>query len=79
SGLSLIVANDLYLRAVPQAGGKHLLRISRAFILAALAVSALFSLGSLGGTILSLGFLSMGLRAAVLLVPLLTALFCPAG
>ncbi len=76
-GFSRIVVNDIYLRFTPRTGGKGLLRASRAVILAALLGSALLSLGNLGSTILSFGFLSMGLRAAVLLVPLIAALFLP--
>lgn len=77
-GFGRIVSNDLYSRyAGPRADGKRRLLATRATILAALAVSALFTLGSLGRTILSFGFLSMGLRAAVLLVPMAAALFLP--
>ncbi len=38
---------------------------------------AVFTMGNLKSVILTFGFLSMGLRAVVLLVPMLTALFFP--
>lgn len=77
-GFGRILTNDLYRRYMnPRADGKRLLRATRIVILAALAASALFTLGNVGKTILTFGFLSMGLRAAVLLVPLLTALYLP--
>ncbi len=77
-GFGRIVANDLYKPCLdPRADGKRQLLATRLTILAALAGSALVTLGSLGRTILSFGFLSMGLRAAVLLVPMAAALFLP--
>ena len=76
-GFGRIVVNDIYLRIRPGADGKRTLRVSRTVILAALAGSALLTLGVPGSTILSFGFLSMELRAAVLLIPMLAALFLP--
>lgn len=77
-GFGRIVTNDIYKRYInPAASGKQQLRVSRIVILASLVVSALFTMGNLGSVILTFGFLSMGLRAAVLLVPMLTALFLP--
>lgn len=77
-GFARIVVNDLYLRYVrPTADGKRQLLVSRLVIAGVLAASALGAEGSAGSLILRFGFLSMGLRAAVLLVPMLSALFLP--
>lgn len=77
-GFGRIVSNDIYKRYIrPTASGERQLLVSRLVILGSLAVSALCALGGLGGVILTFGFLSMGLRAAVLLVPMLCALFLP--
>ncbi len=77
-GFGRIVTNDIYRRYVrPKADGKQQLRVSRIVILASLLVSAAFTMGNLGSVILTFGFLSMGLRAVVLLVPMLAALYLP--
>ena len=77
-GFGRIVVNDIYKRYLdPRADGARQLLAARLTILAVLALSAFLTLGSLGDTILSFGFLSMGLRAAVLLIPMTTALFLP--
>ncbi len=77
-GFGRIITNDIYKRYInPRASGKQQLLVTRIVILAALVVSALFTLSNLGSAILTFGFLSMGLRAVVLLVPMLTALFLP--
>lgn len=75
-GFGTIVTNDLYLRFVnPGAESRRVLRVSRGSILASLVVSALFVVGHLESTILSWGILSMGLRAVVLLAPMLFTFF----
>lgn len=76
-GFGRILVNDIYLRARPESDGMRTLRVSRAVILTALGGSALLTRVGPGTSILSFGFLSMGLRAAVLLIPLLAALFLP--
>ena len=77
-GFGTIVCNDLYGRYLnPKADGRKMLLISRLMIAAVLAFAALFTLGNLGSAILTFGFLSMGLRAAVLLAPMTAALFLP--
>lgn len=77
-GFSKIVTNDIYKRYIrPNADGKEQLLVTRVVILTILILAALFTTGNLGSAILTWGFLSMGLRAVVLLVPMLTALFLP--
>jgi SSS family solute:Na+ symporter len=77
-GFGKIVTNDIYKRYInPNANGKQQLWVTRIVILASLVVSAIFTMGNLSSVILTFGFLSMGLRAVVLLVPMLTALFLP--
>lgn len=77
-GFGKIVTNDLYKRYInPNASGKQQLLVTRIVILTSLVVSALCTMGNLSSVILTFGFLSMGLRAAVLLIPMLTALYLP--
>lgn len=75
-GFGTIVTNDLYLKFInPKADSSRLLWVNRMTILASLIVSALFVLWNRGSAILRWGFLSMGLRAVVLLVPMLFTFF----
>lgn len=77
-GLGKIVTNDIYTRYIrPNADGREQLVVTRTVILLSLIFSALFTTGNLGSAILTWGFLSMGLRAVVLLVPMLCALYLP--
>ena len=76
-GLSTVVTNNLYKRFCPEADSRRCLRFSRGVILSTLALAAVFTFGNLRSAILAWGFLSMGLRAAVLLAPLWAALFFP--
>ena len=75
-GFGTIVTNDLYLKFInPKADSRRLFWVNRMTILASLIVSALFVLWNRGSAILRWGFLSMGLRAVVLLVPMLFTFF----
>lgn len=77
-GFGAIISNDIYKRFIDrQADKRRMLWVSRVIIMASLVFSAVFTLGSLGSAILTWGFLSMGLRAVVLLAPMTTALFLP--
>lgn len=76
-GLSTVVTNNLYKRFHPDADSRRCLRFSRGVILVTLALAAAFTFGNLRSAILTWGFLSMGLRAAVLLAPMCAALFFP--
>lgn len=76
-GFGTIMTNDLYLKFINKnADDKTALKINRLFIIGVLVISAAFTTGSLlSSAILKWGFLSMGLRAAVLIIPMTTALF----
>ena len=77
-GFGKIVTNDIYKRYIrPNADGREQLIVTRAVILLSLVVAAVFTTGNLGSAILTWGFMSMGLRAVVLLVPMLMALYLP--
>ncbi len=77
-GFGAIISNDIYKRFIDkQADERRMLLVSRVIIMASLVFSAVFTLGSLGSAILTWGFLSMGLRAVVLLAPMTSALFLP--
>lgn len=77
-GFGTIISNDIYKQFInKEADGKHMLLVSRLIILASLVFSALFTLGNAESAILSWGAMGLGLRAAVLLAPMTTALFWP--
>ena len=77
-GLSATISNDLIKRYIPKnTDSKYMLYVSRGTILLALSVSVLITQSSLKSTILTWGFMSMGLRAVVLLFPILCALLFP--
>lgn len=77
-GFAAIFTNDIYKRFINrQAGGRRQLAVSRAAIMAALVLSLLFTNGNLKSAILTWGFLSMGLRAVVLFLPMCAALYFP--
>lgn len=61
--------------ALAAAGDRKVLRFSRIAIAAVLAAAALFSTGNMKSLILQWSFLSMGLRGAAILAPLIGALF----
>lgn len=75
-GFGTIVTNDIYKRFFNKnADGRSSIRVSRITIIASLIVSAIFANGNLKSAILTWGFMSMGLRAVVLFIPMCTALF----
>lgn len=76
-GLSTVVTNNIYKRFVKETDSRRTLRFSRCVIVATLLIAAVFTSGNLKSAILTWGFLSMGLRAVVLLCPLCAALFFP--
>lgn len=75
-GISTIVSNDIVKKFthrldVPSSN----LAFSRAMIIIVLGLACLFCMGPIGDTILNFAFMSMGLRGAVILVPLCCALW----
>lgn len=77
-GLSSMFCSNIYKPYVnPTASDKRNLMISRLVIVVILVAAALFSSGNMGSLILGWSFLSMGLRGAVAVGPLYTALFLP--
>jgi SSS family solute:Na+ symporter len=77
-GFGTIMTNDIYRRYIDKnASGKKLLTVSRIVILLSLIMGAVLTAGNLGSAVLTWGFLSMGLRATVLVMPMLSALFLP--
>ncbi len=77
-GVSTIVTNDIvkHLTRRFDSPQKSLL-ITRLCLVAVLASVCALSTGRLGDVILTFAFMSMGLRSAVVMVPLLCALFLP--
>lgn len=77
-GISTVIVNDV-VRPItarfntPSAA----LRFTRLCIFTVLAISTLFSMGSLSELILTFSFMSMGLRVAVIFVPFLCATLLP--
>jgi SSS family solute:Na+ symporter len=77
-GLSSMLASDIYKVYIGrQADSVKLLKVNRAVITAVLACALLFTLANDKTAILSLSFLSMGLRGSVGFLPLCAALFLP--
>jgi len=77
-GLSATLSKDLIKRFLPEdTSDKKMLFISRAIILIALILAVIVTQTSLKSTILTWGFMSMGLRAVVLMLPMLFSLFLP--
>ena len=75
-GFGAIITNDIYKKYINKnADSRRELLVTRIVILISLAISAIFTLGNLKSAVLTWGFMSMGLRAAVLLVPMIGALF----
>lgn len=77
-GISTILNNDIVKRLTrkfddPQKASA----LSKVWIVVVLAAAGLLSTGGLGDTILQFAFMSMGLRGAVVFVPLLCALWLP--
>jgi SSS family solute:Na+ symporter len=77
-GLGTIITNDIYKTFINKnADGKKTLFFSRMIIVITLILAAIFTNGNLKSAILTWGFMSMGLRAVVLLAPMCAALFFP--
>lgn len=72
-----MITNNIYKRFAKHTDSRSSLRFSRAVILITLLIAAVFTTGNLKSAILTWGFLSMGLRAVVLLGPMCAALFFP--
>lgn len=77
-GISTIVRRDILQRFSDRMTDPKLNGVlSKIIIVLILAVGVALSAGSLGDTILSFAFMSMGLRGAVVFVPMLCALWLP--
>lgn len=77
-GFGTIFTNDIYIRFINKnADSKKQLLVTRVIIIISLIVSVIFTNGNLKSAILTWGFMSMGLRAVVLLVPMCMALYKP--
>ncbi len=75
-GVGVIAAKDLYgWIAGPEARDRMVLAVSRGAIVAILGAALLFISGNLQSLILRWSYLSMGLRGAAILAPLVCALF----
>ena len=75
-GFGTIFTKDIYKKYINKnADGKRELFVTRTVIIISLIVSAFFTLGNLKSAVLTWGFMSMGLRATVLLIPMICALF----
>ncbi len=75
-GFGTIITNDIYkIYFNKNASSKEELIVTRSVIFISLIISALLTLGNIKSAILTWGFMSMGLRAAVLIVPMTGALF----
>ena len=82
-GISTVIDNDI-IKKIPRRNitGKDAchnkaLLVNRLIIILVLAAAVFLSYGSLGTVILDFSFMSMGLRAAVLFVPMCAVLFSP--
>ncbi len=77
-GISTVLRRDVLQRFSDRmTDAKRNLTLSRVIILLILALGVALSAGPLGDTILSFAFMSMGLRGAVVFVPMLCALWLP--
>ncbi len=75
-GISTIVRRDILARFSDRAADKRVSEVlGKAIIVATLLLAVALSAGSLGDTILNFAFMSMGLRGAVVFVPMLCALW----
>ena len=71
-----MLTNDIALPMIPRLQ-KRKLAVSRVMIVLVLTVAGLLACGPLGDTILKFTFMSMGLRGAVVFLPLSCALWLP--
>lgn len=77
-GIATIVNNDIVKKITHRFDDpKKASALSKVWIVAVLALACCLSTGTLGDTILQFAFMSMGLRGAVVFVPLLCALWLP--
>ena len=77
-GISTVLRRDIFQRFSDRmTDAKNNLILSRFIILLILALGVALSAGPLGDTILSFAFMSMGMRGAVVFVPMLCALWLP--
>lgn len=77
-GFGTIFTNDIYVRFINRnANSIKQLFVTRSTIIISLIVSLIFTNGNLKSAILTWGFMSMGLRAVVLLIPMCMALYRP--
>ena len=77
-GISTMLANDIVGQLVPRLNEPQAkARVTKVMIIAVLSAAGLLSCGALGDTILRFTFMSMGLRGAVVFVPLCCALWLP--
>ena len=77
-GISSIVRRDIITRYSDRAADRRLGEIlGKGIIVVTLLLAVALSSGSLGDTILNFAFMSMGLRGAVVFVPMLCALWLP--
>lgn len=75
-GFGTIFTNDIYKNLLNKnSDSKTLLRVTRIAIMVSLIISAIFTFGNLKSGISKWGFMSTGLRAVVLFIPMCTALF----
>lgn len=77
-GISAIINNDVVKKLTHKFDApERAALLSKVWIVAVLAAACLLSTGNLGDTILRFAFMSMGLRGAVVFVPLICALWFP--
>ena len=77
-GISSILNNDIVKRVTHKFDDPRKESwLSKVWIVAVLALACCMSTGSLGDTILQFAFMSMGLRGAVVFLPLCAALWLP--
>jgi len=76
-GISSIITNNLYVRISPRADERRKLLVNRVSVATVLLVAVIFTAGDLQSVILNWSFMSMGLRGAVVFLPLCGALFLP--
>lgn len=77
-GISSIINNDIVKRLTRSFdASKKFDALAKLWIVLVLLVAGILSCGSLGDTILKFAFMSMGLRGAVIFLPLLCALWLP--
>ena len=74
-GIASIMTGNLYARIRPGASDRQKLTVNRITIVAVLLLAIVFTVGDVQSVILQWSFMSMGLRGAVVFIPLCGALF----